>query len=66
MTKTILYRYLGVNGTLESPIQLEGVYCIKLYHLVAASGHILTNGAERVKTITIPASELDDWSEVET
>lgn len=65
MTKYELYRYLGVNGVIESPIYIEGVYCIKLCKLVASSGHLLTNGLERVQTITVPAAEADEWTEVE-
>lgn len=65
MTKYELYRYLGVNGVIESPIYIEGVYCIKLCKLVASSGHLLTNGLERVQTITVPIAEVDEWTEVE-
>lgn len=65
MTKYELYRYLGVNGVIESPIYIEGVYCIKLCKLVASSGHLLTNGLERVQTITVPIAEADKWTEVE-
>lgn len=65
MTKYELYRYLGVNGVIESPIYIEGVYCIKLCKLVASSGHLLTNGLERVQTITVPIAEADEWTEVE-
>ena len=65
MTKYELYRYLGVNGVIESPIYIEGVYCIKLCKLVASSGHLLTNGLERVQTIIVPIAEADEWTEVE-
>lgn len=65
MTKYELYRYLGVNGVIESPIYIEGVYCIKLCKLVASSGHLLTNGIKRVQTITVPMAEAEEWQEVE-
>lgn len=65
MTKYDLYRYLGVNGVIESPVYIDGIYSIKLCKLVAASGHLLTDGNERVQTITIPVSETDKWVEVE-
>jgi hypothetical protein len=48
MTRYDLYRYLGVNGVIESPVYIDGIYCIKLCKLVASSGHLLTNGIERV------------------
>lgn len=65
MTKYDLYRYLGVNGVIESPVYIDGIYSIKLCKMVAASGHLLTDGNERVQTITVPASEIDKWVEVE-
>lgn len=65
MTKYDLYRYLGVNGVIESPVYIDGIYCIKLCKLVASSGHLLTDGTERVQTITVPIAEADNWTEVE-
>ncbi len=65
MTKYDLYRYLGVNGVIESPVYIDGIYSIKLCKLVASSGHLLTNGSERVQTTTVPASEVGNWTEVE-
>ena len=29
MTKTVLYKYLGTNGTIVSPVHLEDVYYIR-------------------------------------
>lgn len=63
MTKVILYKYLGVNGTITSPVLLEGIYNIKTYQLTADSGKILTNGEKIVNSIVIPFNELDQWKE---
>ena len=65
MTKTIYYTYLGTNGTLTSPIHLEGIYSVKKYHLVADEGKILTNGSKQAYNITISEFELKDWYEIE-
>ena len=31
MTKQVLYRYLGTNGVIESPIHLEDIYYVRKY-----------------------------------
>lgn len=64
MKKTALYTYLGTNGTLTTPIHLEGIYYVLQYRLEAEENKILTNGNLSKKTVTIPADELDDWKEV--
>lgn len=65
MTKTPMYRYLGTNGTIESQVYLEGIYSVKLLKLHADNGKILTDGERRVKIVTIPASEIAKWQEVD-
>ena len=47
MKKTVIYRYLGTNGVLETPIHLEDIYYIRLIDLKADEGKILTNGERR-------------------
>ena len=42
MTKQVLYTYLGTNGTLTTPIHLEGIYSVKKIILTADSGKQLT------------------------
>ena len=42
MKKEILYHYLGVNGTILSPVYLEGIYSVKKVKLTAESGKRLT------------------------
>ena len=44
MTKEILYTYLGTNGTITSPVFLEGIYSVKKIRLMAAEGKWLTDG----------------------
>ena len=38
MTKTVLYRYLGTNGVIESPIHLEDIYSTRINILTADEG----------------------------
>lgn len=64
MFKTPLYRYLGVNGVIESPVRLEDTYYIPVYKLVAEPGMILTNGEDRTYRVTVPFDEVDKWEEV--
>jgi hypothetical protein len=44
MKKTVLYHYLGTNGTITSPVHLEDTYYIRKIRIVADKGMILTNG----------------------
>lgn len=64
MKKTIIYKYLGTNGILETPIHLEGIYSIKSYQLEADQNMLLTNGEKYAKFVQIPFDELNQWQEV--
>lgn len=66
MKKRKIYTYLGTNGTIISPVHLEGIYCIEKYELTAADGKKLINtDGEITEMITIPADELNNWSEID-
>lgn len=65
MKKQTTYKYLGTNGTLETPIHLEGIYFIKYYKLTADAGKILTDGVKKVTSVKIAEDELDKWSEID-
>ena len=64
MEKSILYQYLGTNGTILSPVFLEGVYCVKKIQLLAGKGKLLTNGVDSKISVTVPEGEVDKWKEV--
>ena len=66
MKKTAFYTYLGTNGTITSPVHLEGIYYVLKYRLEADENKVLTNdnGKTLVKMVTVPADELDEWKEV--
>jgi hypothetical protein len=38
MTKTVMYEYLGTNGTICSPVHLEDIYYVRKLKLVADNG----------------------------
>lgn len=65
MKKTKMFRYLGRNGIITSPILLESIEPIPMLSLQASPGKWLTDGNEKVKTKLIFADELDNWSEIE-
>lgn len=67
MRKTLYYTYLGVNGTITSPVLLEGVYAVKKYQLIASDGKILTKDDKNyVDSIMIPESDLELWKEIDS
>lgn len=66
MKKTIIYTYLGTNGTISTPIHLEGIYSVKKYNLIADENKLLTkDGINTYGHITVPEDELDQWYEIE-
>lgn len=65
MKQTTMYRYLGVNGVIDSPVLLEGIYSVKTIRLVADDGKALTkDGKTFVHAVNVSASEVDEWREV--
>jgi hypothetical protein len=64
MKKTVLYQYMGTNGTILSPIHLEDVYYVRKMQLTAEANKMLTNGYRTVKTIIVPENEIDLWTEI--
>lgn len=66
MKKTIIYTYLGTNGTISTPIHLEGIYSVKKYNLIADENKLLTkDGINVYGHVTVPEEELDQWYEIE-
>ena len=65
MTKSKMYRYLGRNGIITSPVLLEKVEPIAMYELRAAEGKVLSNGEEFAKIKLVFADELKDWIEID-
>ncbi len=65
MTKEVMYKYLGTNGVIVSPIHLEDIYYVRVLRLIADAGKQLTKDNKTFyQNITIPEDELFEWSEV--
>lgn len=65
MTKEKIYTYLGVNGTITSPVYLEGIYSVKKIRLIADEGKILSDGNKRISSITVQEDEVSNWTEID-
>ena len=44
MKKIKLYRYIGKNGIITTPILLEGTKVYEMFTLIASEGKVLTDG----------------------
>ncbi|MBO7080173.1 MAG: hypothetical protein J6W64_10350 [Bacilli bacterium] len=64
MKKQVLYKYLGTNGVIESPVHLEDIYYVRINVLNAEKGKILTNGKDFKKMVRCSDEELSQWEEV--
>lgn len=64
MTKKILYKYLGTNGVIESPVHLEDIYYVRINILTADQGKILTNGTEKKTFVRCSDDEVSSWKEI--
>lgn len=65
MIKTKMYRYLGRNGIITSPILLENSSPIIMFDLKAEENKILTNGIKETYNTIVFEDELKDWYEIE-
>jgi len=65
MTKQVLYKYLGTNGVIISPIHLEDIYYVRNIRLTADAGKLLTkDNVNFISQIVVPEEEVNDWVEV--
>ena len=64
MKKIKLYRYVGRNGSVTTPVLLDDIKHYIYYHLSADETKILTNGEKKVYAIDVPEEELDQWREI--
>lgn len=65
MKKTKLYRYIGKNGIITSPVLLEGISYIQMYRLSATPGRALTDGEQVVKSVDVFEEDIENWTEVD-
>lgn len=64
MTKTKMYKYIGYNGIITSPILLDAKHQV-WYELRASGGKILTNGDKQVYSVMVPEDEVELWTEID-
>lgn len=64
MKKEIIYKYLGTNGVIESPVHLEDIYYVRSVRLYADQGKKLYNGEVYRSVVKVPEDEVKDWVEV--
>lgn len=64
MKKTKLYRYLGKNGVITTPVEILNAEHILMYHLAASKGKMLTDGEQYAEMVDIFAEDLDKWKEI--
>lgn len=64
MTKNKIYRYLGRNGIITTPILIEGTSPILMYRLTADADMVLSNGKIHVNMIDVFNDELENWFEI--
>lgn len=62
MTKMEIYRYVGSNGVIDSPIKLPMDYTLR-YRLIADDGKELVNGDTVATVIDVDADDVDKWLE---
>jgi hypothetical protein len=63
MIKQKLYKYIGYNGTITSPVLLPEIGHLELVELRADGDKYLTDGERKVYSIIIPVDEIDNWTE---
>ena len=59
------YRYIGLNGTLITPILLPDIKNYPYLNIIADEGKILTDGFEYRTNVTIPEEEKQKWTEID-
>jgi hypothetical protein len=65
MTAEKLYTYLGTNGTVTTPIHLEGVPAMVKVRVKPAIGKKLTDGKTVVEdAVIVSESEVANWREI--
>lgn len=65
MTHNVFYRYLGINGVVETPVYIEGANGLKVNVLTADIGKVLTNGKEQKHQVFVADMDVDKWKEID-
>jgi hypothetical protein len=64
VTKIEIYRYVGSNGAIDSPIKLPMDYTLR-YRLIADEGKELVSGDTVATVIDVDVDDVDKWIEQE-
>lgn len=65
MKQRKLYKYIGRNGTITSPILLEDIKHIALVELRPEDGYVLVNGNNlRRDSVVVHIDDIGEWTEV--
>lgn len=65
MRQKKLYRYVGRNGIITSPVLLDDIKHIALMELQPEDGYVLVNGKTvKYNSAVVPVDEVDEWKEV--
>ena len=65
MRKVKMYRYIGSNGIVTTPVFLEDVKHYSYYSLSADNKKILTNGVETKYFVDVSEEEVSLWREID-
>lgn len=66
MKKIKMYKYIGYNGTVTTPVLLPNVdNKLEVYKLKASNGKILTNGLEQYYMVTVLPESVSEWYEID-
>ena len=64
MTQKKKFKYIGLNGTIFSPVLIPKADKIEFIELKADDGKILSNGSVQRKIVLILPEEVSKWSEI--
>lgn len=65
MTHNVVYRYLGINGVVQTPVFIDGANGLKVNVLIADAGKALTNGKETKQQVFVADADVDKWKEID-
>lgn len=64
MITTKMYKYIGYNGTITSPILLPNIEKLEMVELRAGNGKILKNGDKMVYSAIVLPEDVEKWVEI--
>lgn len=64
MTQKKKFKYIGLNGTIFSPVLIPKADKTEFIELKADEGKILTNGSVQKKIVLVLPENVSKWSEI--